>query len=110
MAGVRAAWIEYLTLSTLESHRQNLTELYSNYLSYNIWGQFFADFRGHCSKKQVPPMLQTTAPVCLLGTITLAYGGQAKVIELETEGDVKLHQFVGWNNTDSVRQNIRMNQ
>jgi hypothetical protein len=85
------------------AHKHYLMQIYPDYISYNIWGQFYSGFQGHYSKNKIPPLLkQSTNPVCLVGTVTLPYNGQPKVVELETEGDVKLYQFLGFNKEDSI--------
>jgi len=84
--------------------QRRLREVYPDYLSYNIWGQFFTSFGGHLSRHKTSLLFQDTTSICLIGTINLPYNGQPKVKLMEAAGSAKLYKFLGWNNPDVTKK------
>ena len=79
------------------NYRQELTKLYPNYLSYNLWGKYFLSFKHHYSGKNQNLLFSNDEKICLVGTKDLPFKGQPSVKMLDKRGIFKLYKYLGWN-------------
>lgn len=74
----------------------DLNKLYPEFVSYNIWKRGFAGFQGALSPSAVDELLQSSSPICLLGTERLPHKEQPLVEIIEQKGQLSLYQFLGF--------------
>ncbi|MDO8945923.1 MAG: hypothetical protein Q7U88_02055 [Desulfocapsaceae bacterium] len=77
-------------------YKKQLTDLYPDFMTYNIWKHWFSGFKSRYSRTEMKDLLHNADPICLLGTTALPYAGQPAVKILEKTEQAYLYQFLGW--------------